>query len=392
MNNTTITAATRRNGGSPWAGVRMRMAGALILLCAAMMAFPGVAKAQTARRGCTSSGGFQIDLIPSVNFDLGAIPPPGTEIYRTQTYVINYECVNYDRMGNPVASIPQLQALADYTALNRSLNNAGLALEIIVNGDEINPWRPNLQPGLPISETHEAGLPYTGESGPRVVTLIARLKVVNDHPPVARYPVASGTIFKLVAALGAGSSPGPFITHSPTRMQFVPRCIGDVSVDSLVQFGRIMAMKDYMGTLPQQYPFNVSARINPSCSVGSLTAPATPDNEQTQFLMLLSAQFILQGPGRIDGDGTSIILRNEDGVENGLKMQILDTENASQPVPILPAPVPPLRDAVGNFGQLAGSNPAAAVHTYTASLTPDAGKELKLGKYSTQVLVKVTYY
>lgn len=392
MNNTTITAATRRNGGSPWAGVRMRMAGALILLCAAMMAFPGVAKAQTARRGCTSSGGFQIDLIPSVNFDLGAIPPPGTEIYRTQTYVINYECVNYDRMGRPVTASPQLQVLSDYTALNQAVNRAGLALEIIVNGDENNPWRPNREPGLPISENHDAGLPYTGESGPRVLTLIARLKVVNNTPPTARYPVPSGTIFKLIAGVGAVLSPGPFITNSPTRMQFVPRCIGDVSVDSLVQFGRIIAMKGYMGTLPQQYPFKVTTRIDPSCNIGSLLTPATPDNERTQFLMLLSAQFILQGPGRIDGDGTSIILHNEDGVENGLRMQILDTENANQPVPILPAPVPPLRDDVGSFGQLAGSNPAAAVHTYTASLTPDAGKELKLGKYSTQVLVKVTYY
>lgn len=391
MNNTTITAAIRRNGGGPWAGVRMRMAGALILLCAAIMAFPGVAKAQTVRRGCTSSGGAEIKLIPSVNFDLGAIPPPGAEIYRTQTYVINYECTNYDRLGRPVTASPQLQVLSDYTSLNQAVNRAGLALEIIVNGDESNPWRPNREPGLPISENHDAGLPYTGESGPRALTLIARLKVVNNNPPAARYPVPSGTIFKLIAGVGAVLSPGPFITHNATRMQFVPRCIGDVSVDNLVRFGRIIAMTGYMGTLPQQHPFNVTTRINPSCNIGSLTAPALPDNERTQFLMLLSAQFILQGPGRIDGDGTSIILRNEDGLENGLRMQILDTENANQPVPILPAPVEPLRDDVGNYGQLVGSNPAV-VHAYTASLTPDAGKELKLGKYSTQVLVKVTYY
>lgn len=79
-------------------------------------------------------------------------------------------------------------------------------------------------------------------------------------------------------------------------------------------------------------------------------------------------------------------------MENGLKMQILDPNNANQPVKILPAFVPPLREDVGNFGQLVGNNPAAMVHTYTASLTTDAGKELKLGKYSTRVLVRVSYY
>ncbi|MFY3135483.1 hypothetical protein ACOTFF_04910 [Achromobacter xylosoxidans] len=391
MNYTTTTAATRRNGGSLWARHRMRMAGKLIILCAAVTGLPGLAKAQEAR-GCTSSGGADIKLIPSVNFTLGKLPPPGTEIYRTTTYFINYDCSYYDRFGQPVTVAPQLQALADYTTLNRSLNNAGLKLEIIINGDESNPWSPNLQPGRPISETHPAGPVYTGDSGPRVLTLVAKLSVINDNPPPARYPVPSGTIFKLVAAYGAGSSPGPFITNTPTRMQFTPQCIGDVSVDNLVQFNRVIATAGYMGTLPQQQPFRVTTRINPTCNIGSLTAPAIPDNANTQFLMLLSAQFILQGPGRIDGDGTSIILSNEDGVENGLKMQILDTNNADQPVRILPAVVPPSRDDVGNLGQLVGDHPAAAVHTYMASLTPDAGKELKFGKYSTQVLVKVTYY
>lgn len=389
MNNTTITAETRRNGVSLWARHGTRMAGMLIILCAAVMLFPRLATAQI---GCTSSGGAQIKLIPSVNFTLGTLPPPGTEIYRTITYFINYDCSYHDRFGNPVTVTPQLQALGDYTTLNRALNKAGLKLEIIVNGNETSPWSPNLQPGLPISEVYPAGPSYTGSSGPRVLTLVAKLLVMNSNPPAARYPVPSGTIFKLVAAYGAGSSPGPFITNTPTRMQFTPKCIGDVSVDDLVQFKSVLAMTGNQANLPQQLPFNVTARINPACNLGSLTAPIVPDNANTRFLMWLSAQFVMQGPGRIGDGGTSIILNNEDGVENGLKLQILDTSNANQPVEILPALVPPLYQDAGNFGQLMGDNPAAAVHTYTASLTADPGKELKLGKYSTQVLVRVSYY
>lgn len=363
----------------------------LIIFCAAVTGLPGLAQAQD--RACSSSGGFNIQLIPVVSFTLGKLPPVGTEIYRTVPYSINYECVNYDRLGNPAIATPQLYALADYSTLNRSLADAGLRLAIVVNGDESNPWYPNLISATgPISETHEAGPSYVGTSGPRVVTVVAKLLVINDKPSAARYPIPSSTIFKLVAALGMGASPGPFITTSATRIQFVPQCFGDVSVDNLVRFDRVVAVTGYMGTLPQQHPFRVTGRINPACNIGTLTAPVKPDNDKTQFLMLLSAQFVLQGAGRIVDGGQSIILSNDDGVENGLKMQILDTDNGNQPVTILPAPVPFSRDDVGNFGQLVGANPAAAVHTYTASLTADPGKDLKLGKYATQVLVRMSYY
>lgn len=321
------------------------------------------------------------------------LPPPGTEIYRTKTYVINYECTLYDRFGQPDTGTPQLQALSDYSSLNSALNRAGLRLYIVVNGNESSPWVPNLDStGGAISETYPLGPSYVESSGPRVVTLVAKLTVINQFPSPARYPVPASTIFKISAAYGRGASPGPFIVSTATRMQFTPKCIGDVSVDNLVQFKSVVAMAGNQGNLPQQQPFRVSALINPLCPTGGLTVPLTPDNQNTRFLMLLSAQFVLQGAGRIDVDGTSIILSNDDGVENGLKMQILDPNNANLPVAILPAPAPVPRWEAGNFGELAGDKPAAAVHTYMASLTADAGKVLKVGRYSTQVVVRVSYY
>ncbi|MFY1910661.1 hypothetical protein ACOTB6_03840 [Achromobacter xylosoxidans] len=365
----------------------------LIAACAAVLALPGLARATVSATspGCEAIAGTTIDLIPSVNFTLGSLPPPGTEIYRTRTFEIDFECYMADRFGRDLTGTPQLQALGDYTVLNKALNNAGLKLDIIVNGDEANPWTPNLvpSPGVALSEVRDIPPAYTGASGKRRVTLVARLKVVNDHPPPARYPVPGATVFKISGAFGAGSYPGPYITTTPTRMQFTPACIGDVSVDNLVSFNRVVATAGYMGTLPQQQPFNVTARINPLCSIGSLTAPLTPNNEQTRFLMLLSAQFVLQGGGRISSDGKSIILKNDDGAENGLLLQILD-ENL--PVTIRPIFVPEQPWETGNFGQLVGDKPPAAVRTYMASLTPDPGKDIKLGKYSAQVLVRVSYY
>lgn len=396
MSSTEIKAETRRNGGRFRVRACLRQAAKLIVACAAALVLPGVAKAAVSATspGCEALAGATIDLIPAVNFSIGALPPIGTEIYRTKTYTVDYQCFMADRFGKPLAATPQLQALAGYTTLNQALTKAGLKLEIIVNGDEAHPWIPNLvaTPGVALSEVRDIPPAYTGASGLRSVTLVARLKVLNDHPPPARYPVPSAVIFKISAAYGAGGYPGPFISNTPTRMQFTPTCIGDVSVDNLVQFKSVVAMTGNQGNLPQQQPFRISARINPLCPMGGLTVPLTPDNENTRFLMLLSAQFVLQGAGRIDSDGTSIILSNDDGVENGLKMQILDPNNANLPVAILPAPAPVPRWEAGNFGGLAGDKPAAAVHTYMASLTADAGKVLKVGRYSTQVVVRVSYY
>ncbi|CUI28229.1 Uncharacterised protein [Achromobacter xylosoxidans] len=391
MSNTTMMAQARRSGGGLWRRVCLRASGMLMIACAAAIVFPGLAKAQST--GCRATSSTVIDLIPSVNFVIENMPPPGIEIYRTKTYVINYDCTLYDRFGRPDTGTPQLQALGDYRSLNNALNRAGLRLYIVVNGNESSPWTPNLDPaGGPISEVFPLGASYTESTGPRVVTLVAKLVVINQFPSPARYPVPASTMFKISAAYGRGAAPGPFIVSTATRMQFTPKCIGDVSVDNLVRFNNVYATAGYLGSLPQQVPFNVTSRINPLCSIGSLTRPLTPDNAWTQFSMLLSAQFVLQGVGRIDADGKSIILTNEDGEENGLKMQILDASNANQPVVIHGSAVPPSRDDVGNFGELVGDKPAAAVHTYLASLTSDGGKELKLGKYSTQVLVKVSYY
>lgn len=395
MNSTTIMAKTRRHGGSPWAAARLRAAGGLVIACAVAMAVPGLAKAAVSAtsRGCEAITRPVIDLLSSVSFTIGSIPPAGTEIYRTKTYNIEFECYMTDRFGVDLWSVPRLQMIAGFYQLNVALNAAGLSLQIVVNGDEANPWIPNRSPDMgAVSEEYELPPFYVGGSGLRKVSLVAKIVVTNPFPKPGRYVIPAQDIFKIIGTLGAGGYPSVMISNTPTRMQFVPGCIGDVSVDNLVRFNNVFAVTGFMGSLPQQQPFRVTAGINPLCPIGGLTAPATPDNDNTKFLMLLSAQFVLQGPGRIDSDGTSIILSNEDGVENGLKMQILDPGNANQPVPILPAPAPLQRADVGNFGELAGDRPAAAVHTYMASLSSDAGKELKLGKYSTQVLVRISYY
>lgn len=84
MTNTTMMAQARRSGGRLWRRVCLRAAGMLMIAGAAVIVFPGVAKAQSS--GCRAIGDARIDLIPSVNFTIENMPPVGTEIYRTKTY------------------------------------------------------------------------------------------------------------------------------------------------------------------------------------------------------------------------------------------------------------------------------------------------------------------
>lgn len=387
MNHTTSMTETHRNGRHLWARECMRAA-MRILACAAVIMAPEPAKAQAASKpnGCVSTGNVSLDLIPSVSFVIGSNLPIGAEIYRTKTYSIGYDCAYRDRFNTPVRVTPQIQSLDGFQTLYAAVSGSGLEISIIIDGDEQNPWKPTNTTG----EFRSLAPDYEGETGPRFVSILAKLTVTSNNTSARRFAIPQVELFKIIPAVGFGRLPGPIISSTPTRIQFTPQCIGDVSVDNLVRFDGVIASAGYMGTLPQQHPFNVTARINPSCYTGELLTPAAPDNAFTQFFMLLSAQFVLQGAGRIDGDGQSIILVNDDGVENGLKMQILN--NANQPVKILLASIPTSIDDVGNFGQLMGASPAAAVHTYTASLMADAGKDLKLGKYSTQVLVKLSFY
>ncbi|MFY3192994.1 hypothetical protein ACOTE7_03770 [Achromobacter xylosoxidans] len=104
MTDTIMMAQARRSSGRFWRRVSLRAAGLLMTACVAMLVCPSAANAQSS--GCRAANSTVIDLIPSVNFTIENLPPPGIEIYRTRTYVINYECTLYDRFGKPQTERP----------------------------------------------------------------------------------------------------------------------------------------------------------------------------------------------------------------------------------------------------------------------------------------------
>ncbi|WP_445623271.1 FAD-dependent oxidoreductase [Lactiplantibacillus plantarum] len=75
----------------------------------------------------------------------------------------------------------------------------------------------------------------------------------HGHMLYPTHPVPGTTVIKLISDFTGTGNPGIFLTTSPTRLQYIPdTCIGDVGVDNLVQFDRVVATAGYMGTLPQQ--------------------------------------------------------------------------------------------------------------------------------------------
>lgn len=338
--------------------------------------------------GTASSVLFQ--LPPSVGFALSQIPPEGSVIYRSQPYTLDYLCT-YN--SGPAKNQPMLTTLGDFTPLRNALRDSGLSLEIIIDGNEAKPWSPKALEfsGQLFPEFVSIGVPFdrtlpADQQRPQRLTIVMQLRVKSRKAAPGRYSVPGATVIKLITDFAGTGDPGIFLTTSPTRLQYVPdTCIGDVGVDNLVQFDRVIATAGYMGTLPQQRPFNVTTRINPSCATGSLTVVRPGEGPDQEFYLPLTATFTPMGTERISSDGRFIFLRNDDGQENGLQMQI--TDPAGQPVILNRAIVPPK----GNFGALHGSV-LSLRNTYAAELSPTGSADgMKLGKFTTQVMVNVQF-
>ncbi len=371
---------------------RRGSSGALMagLLIACALLIPATALGDECHSVMGPAGTVQFHLPPSVGFALSQIPPEGTVLYRSQPYVVDYLCTY---TSGPAKNQPMLTTLGDFTPLRNALRDSGLALDIIVDGNEAKPWSPKVLESVAqvFPEFFPIGVPFdrtlpADQQRPQHATIVIQLSVKSRKVTPGRYPVPGTTLIKLISDFTGTGNPGIFLTTSPTRLQYIPdTCIGDVGVDNLVQFDRVVATAGYMGTLPQQRPYNVTARINPSCSTGSLTTVRPGEGPDQEFYMPLTATFTPMGTERLSSDGRFIFLRNEEGQENGLQMQI--TDPAGQPVILNQAVVPPK----GNFGTLHGSI-LSLRNTYAAELSPTGSADgMKLGKFTTQVMVNVRF-
>lgn len=371
---------------------RARRALARVLMAIALMPAFAYGQAHPAN-GCFSSAGanaVRLEIPPSVTFDLDRQLINGEWLYRSRVYEFNYRCYR-NRPGINQSQV-ELRSLFDFAIIRQALRDTGVRLDLIINGDVNKFWNPDpMIPGG--AEGYAFGDPYSQDTGERTLTVTMLLIVDRQITSPLRVFMPSTTAFKLINDSWGVADPGIFITTSATRFQYVPRCIGDLAVDSVVPFDTVLNTVTYNGKLPQSKPFQVITRVNPACpNLGSLTRPAGA-NPNDVFHLPLAVSFEPQGGERMDPMLQTIYLKNTDGKENGLKLRITNAAGSNVQFGTL------FVDRLGMPISLSVNNIAAPLMNttsvaqgYTAHLEREPTIGLVTGKYNTQVLVKATWY
>ena len=363
-------------------------------LVAVLVLLPGLGHAQAGVRECRLLDGgdtvtFQIP--PSVSFELGQQPIDGSILYISKAYTFRYRCLNN-------AVVPKRAAiviLGDYAPIREALRKASLSLSIVYESLFLGQWSPDpLEPTY--SPYFSVGDPYQGDSGERIGRIFLVLLMNRPITKPLRSFLPATFAFKLVADEGAVMAPGIFLNTTPSRFQYIPSCIGSVSVDNTVTFDTVLTTASYNGKLPQAKPFNLTARINsPAACPGMepLIGPSASNNALDAFFLRTVVSFLPQSGERTDKFKETLFLKNADGQENGLQLTITNAANQTVKFGTLPMDQYGLTlpDYAGNVGPTLQGTTLSQIQTYTAHLER-TGAELKTGTYSAQVLVKVTWY
>lgn len=368
---------------------RARRALARVLMAFVLM--PAFAHAQvTISDGCftTDNGSnlVNVTIPPSISFVEGKSMINGEWLYQSRSFEIKYRCFR----SRPGTGRVGLQSLKDFGVLRSALRNAGLRMDIIVNGDVSNFWNPD--PLISGGKTeYYFGDPYTRDSGEQTMTFVMLLTVSKQITSPLRVFLPPVTAFKLVNDFSGVVDPGVFIATTALRVQYVPRCIGDLVVDNVVSFDTVLTDANDR-QLPQAKPFKVITRVNPACpNLDSLILPS--EDPRNFFRLPLAVSFEPQGGERMGPLQQTIFLKNTDGKENGLKLRITNADgNNVQFGPLYVDQLGvPFSLSVNNIATELNNN-TTVTQAYTAHLEREPTIRLSLGKYNSSVLVKASWY
>lgn len=364
------------------------------LLMVSVLAGPGYAYAADSDTMCTTTGDGTLHIPPSVSFAPETAPGPGTVLYTSPPYTIDYQC-QYGGVTRPGFPLQVAFArLGDLKPLTDALDKAGLKLEILLSdssgGGEVvfDKFTGNLDHVGIGSEYISTGngTQYTGKR-----TLTIRLKLtVNKKITSGFYVVPPLSSFRLYAHLNK-SGPGVQINTTATRIQYVPTCFVKASLNTdKVDFGPVLTSDiDSSFSMPRTFSIRASADSDPACGKNQLTGPYEVAGNY-YLLLPLKVAFLINSGGTPSSDNKAIILKNENDENNGLQLKISDPagnfvtfNNESESLPTdSPA------NKLGEFHD----GIFTVNKQYTATLLQAPGKPVKTGKYRTQVTVKVSYY
>lgn len=360
------------------------------LLMMSVLAGPGhVYAADTKCTGLNGSmGNIKLQLPASVSFD----PEGDLKTYLSPPTKFDYTCSVSDGASHTVGII----RLGDMSPLIDALNKAGLKLEFLVSdssGGGESVWDFSVKAP---AEYVNVGSSYIGTTGNRTMTFRTRLTrdQTKPNPNPGFYAVPGLTSFKLIPDYYSMRI-GPFLETPSVRLQYVPACFVRTRLGTnKVNFGPILT-SDVDSTFSRRIDFNVIADVNKSCNngtfgnlLGSYTVSVTGGTTNYYLELPLKVSFILNNGGEASSDRKSILLYKESTSDkNGLQLEIKAPDG--NPVTFNEASLP-----VNEFGIFQGTEGGGAwniINTYQAVLS-STGEQVKTGKYSAQVTVKVDYY
>ncbi|EFR6820598.1 fimbrial protein [Salmonella enterica] len=326
-----------------------------------------------------------VSLQPGMD-DIPPVPP----------VTVNYKCIDPDGLDN-VMHTSSIVILGDANNLIKSLKSLGLTLTLNVSdssGVTSPSWVFNSS-GAAVDNI-AVGRSYNGITGTgnRTMTINAALsRDSSEKTSPGFYAIPSLSAFKLVPYYGTFSG-GLQLNTPAIRIQYVPTCFVQTSLNTNnINFGPVLTT-DVDSSFDRQIPFTVTASVNKNCNggqFGNLQTGYTPalTGAKTYYLDLpLKVSFVLNNGGEVSSDRKSILLYKESTSDkNGLQLKI--NAHDGNPVTFNEASLPV--NKFGNFQGGEGGGTWNIINSYQAVLS-STGEQVKNGKYSAQVTVKVDYY
>ncbi|ECG5801169.1 hypothetical protein CD625_004034 [Salmonella enterica subsp. enterica serovar Oranienburg] len=363
------------------------------LLMVSVLAGPAYAYATVK---CTDWNGSQaivnLKLPASVSIQPGmdAIPP-------IPPVTVKYKCIDPDGSDNNMHTA-SIVRLADANNLIKSLKETGMILKIDFTSNDVKSDSWVFGKDEP-SERMSVGSAYKGKMGTGDMTLTISATLSRDSSKETIpgfYAIPALSAFKLTP--NNSSFDGIQLNTPAIRIQYVPTCFVQTSLSTNnINFGPVLTT-DVDSSFDRQISFAVTASVNKNCNggkFGNLQTGYTPHFSEsaatkTYYLDLpLKVSFMLINGGVVCSDGKSVCLYKEGSTsdKNGLQLKI--NAPGGNPVTFNEANLP-----VNKFGNFQGSEDGGTwniINSYQAVLS-STGEQVKTGKYSAQVTVKVDYY
>ncbi|ENE8569053.1 hypothetical protein ABN789_005018 [Salmonella enterica] len=319
---------------------------------------------------CDGTSGTYLSL-HNVTFRSDSLPSPGHVLYTSEPYHVSYTCSTQTE-GPPYNFSPLLIRLGDIQPLIQALNDAGLGMNIILQevGQAPVTWTwSEIKSSAFAYKRFGAQIPLDSTNVARSATLQFQLVVASQINRAQIVHVPSLTSFAIVNTT-SGWARAVQLATGAFDIRYIPDNYGTVTVmPSSFALGHFYTT--YGGEKSVSFSVTAAQRAGTSGPLGTFNIP-------------LKATFTVNGKALTDA-GQAVLLTNDAGQPNGLKLSVTDTDVGDNVTFGQPSPLGTLA-VIGS-----GVPPVPIIKHYTARVGPVAGQTLKTGPFSADVVVTVTY-